>query len=112
MMSERGRRISYEYRHHYEPQGKEETQNELAIAEGMRNIAASIALLTGGCEICKHAEAQFCKIHHHTVHAGDPRCEFFARRFSEDPERAARAQAQAFVNQTLGISKEYLRRVT
>ncbi len=112
MSGEGSRRAGSEYRYHYEPQSRRKVEDELALAEDMRYIAASIALLTGGCEICKNAEAQFCKVHHHPVHAGDPRCESFARRFPEDPERAAKAQAQAFVNQTLGISKEYLRRVT
>ena len=112
MSRERRASASYSYRFHSEPVDGRDLQTELALAQDMRYIADTIATLTGGCEICKNQLGLFCQVHHHPVQAGDTRCDAFARRFPEDPERAAKAQVQAYVNQTLGISKRNLRRVT
>jgi hypothetical protein len=112
MPRERGRSASYSYRFHSEPLGVQDLQTRLSLAEDMRYIADTIATLTGGCEICKNQVGLFCQVHHRPVQAGETRCEDFTRRFPEDPERAAKAQVQAYVNQTLGISKRNLRRMT
>jgi hypothetical protein len=109
---ERGTSASYSYRFHSDQLLEKDRQSELALAQDMKYIADTIANLTGGCEICKNQIGLFCQVHHRPVHAGDTRCDDFARRFPEDPEHAAKAQAQAYVNQTLGLSKRNLRRMT
>jgi len=110
----KGSRVSgmaYAYRYHTDSEGKDDLQKRLEEAESMRYIQASIAMLTGGCEICKHAEGLFCIVHKRPVKTGDSRCTDFARRLPEDPREASRAQAERFVRETLGLSQKNLKRV-
>ncbi len=112
MSGDRGRRGRYSYTYHAEPVIERDLQQESALSEDMRFIAETIASLTGGCEICKNSVASFCQVHHHSALPGDPRCDDFVRRLPEDPGKAAKQQVQAYVNQTLGISKRNLLRMT
>ncbi len=111
-MSAERSRPGYKYTYHAEVLPRREVQNDLAISEDLKYIASTLASLTGGCEICTNCVAQFCQVHHHPAMPGDPRCDDFIRRFPEDPEKVAKAQVQAFVNQTLGVSKTNLLRLT
>ncbi len=104
--------MAYSYRYRVESVERTEQQSELERFESLRYVQSSIALLTGGCEICRNAEGLFCVKHKHTVKAGDPRCPDFARRFPEDPQLVSRAQAEQIVRETLGLTGRSLKRVT
>jgi hypothetical protein len=109
MESERYR-LSFS-RDHQGGSEREDLEKERSQAETLRYIEATISALTGGCEICIHSAGPYCKKHQRPVRAGDPRCEEFARRFPEDPEEAARAQARKIVTDTLGVSTRYAGRL-
>ena len=104
--------MAYAYRYRVDSESKEEVQAELEEVETMRYIQASIAMLTGGCEVCKNAEGLFCVVHKHPVKSGDTRCADFTRRLTVDPRKASRAQAEQFISETLGLSGKNLKRVT
>jgi len=96
-----------------EESGLDEAQSEASLEEDMRYIRERILILTGGCEVCQYSVGPFCKKHGRPIEPGGPRCEYFARRFSEDPEVASRAQVKRYVNDTLGIKdKRNARRLT
>lgn len=104
--------MAYAHGYRVDSESKDGAQAELEEVETMRYIQASIAMLTGGCEVCKNAEGFFCVVHKHPVKAGDTRCADFARRLPEDPRRASREQAERFISETLGLSRKNLKRVT
>ncbi len=79
---------------------------EASQVEDLRYVRETILLLTGGCEICVRSTGPFCNEYRRPIRPGDPRCEHFARRFLEDPEKAAKAQVQRFVNDVLGVTEK------
>jgi hypothetical protein len=103
LLKARSKRKEYSYQFHQEAKELGEPQSEASLAEDMRYIRETILNLTGGCEVCIYSVGPFCKKHGRPIKPGDPRCEFFARRFSGNPEEASNAQVRRFVNDTLGI---------
>ena len=107
----KGSRYSYSYKK--EAQTPDEAQLEASQTEDLRYVKETILLLTGGCEICQHSTGPYCNKHRRPVKPGDPRCEFFTRRLTEDPEKARRAQVQYFIHDRLGIRENRtVRRLT
>ncbi len=94
----------YSHRYRQEATNLREAQSEASEAQDLRYVRDTILLLTGGCEICQHSTGPFCQKHAHAIKLGDPRCDDFARRIPDDPQKASRAQVQRFVNGALGIT--------
>ena len=92
----------YSYRYHADAKPKD-TRSDAQVAEDMRYIEQTILNLTGGCEICQHSSGPFCTKHQRPIKPGDTRCEFFARRFSEDPEKSSRDKVEYYIGDRLGI---------
>ncbi len=92
------------YRYAYHTSVRSDEGPSLSEVETLRAIQASLMLLTAGCEVCQYSTGGFCNKHRRHFSPGDPRCEYFARRFKEDPDKATRDQIQSFVNRALGIT--------
>ena len=101
--NEPGNREPYSFRYKQEATGSDEAQSEAEKAEVMRYISETILTLTGGCEVCVHSVGPFCKKQRRPIKPGDPRCEFFARRFSGNPKEAASDQVRRYISDNLGI---------
>jgi hypothetical protein len=113
MPDERNRPGEYSYTYHREASGIKDTETEVSQFEDMRYIQETILRLTGGCEICQYSVGPYCNKHKHPIQIGDPRCDDFARRLSENPVLASRAQVKEFVYGTLGIkNNRSVRRLT
>jgi hypothetical protein len=94
-------------------QALDEARLEASEVEDLRYIKETIYLLTGGYEICQHSTGPYCNKHRRPIKPGDPRCEFFARRLPEDPDKARRAQERHILNERFGISEDRsVRRLT
>ncbi len=102
---------AYQFKFHKDPEVTDGPQGELEQFESLRALQASIALLTGGCEICVNARGLYCLKHRHPVKPGDPRCADFSRRFPEDPRAASKAEAERLVRDRLGLSAKVAKRV-
>ncbi|HEV2139200.1 MAG TPA: hypothetical protein VGR53_10195 [Nitrososphaerales archaeon] len=96
----------FAYSYHREERGLHEAQSETSQTEDLRYIRETILMLTGGCEVCQYSVGPFCKKHGRPIELGDPRCEYFVRRFSEDPKRTSKDQVRKYINETLGIKDE------
>jgi len=91
----------------------DEARLEASEAEDLRYIRETILLLTGGCEICQHSTGPYCNKQRRSIKPGDPRCEFFARRLSDDPNKARKAQERRIISERFGISEDRsVRRLT
>jgi len=102
---------SYSYTREIRPPA--EAPLEESQIEELRYVRETILLLTGGCEICQHSTGPYCNKHQRPIRPGDPRCEFFARRLADDPEKARRAQVQYYIHDRLGIGENRaVRRLT
>ncbi len=102
---------AYAFRYHQDSESRTDVQRELQELETLRYLQNSIALLTGGCEICTNANGFYCAKHQHPVKAGDPRCSDFSRRFPSDPREVTKAEAERLVREKLGLSPKAVKRV-
>ena len=79
----------------------------------MRYIKETILMLTGGCEVCQYSVGPFCKKRGRPIKQGDPRCEYFARRFPGNSEEASYNQVRGYINDAFGIkNKKSVNRLT
>lgn len=86
-------------------------EDEDSRAEELRLIRETLQIMTGGCEICQYSSGPFCKKHGRPVAAGDTRCPDFARRSTEQAQKASRAYTREFVYGRLGIKGKNLDRL-
>lgn len=73
--------------------------------EPLPSISDYLKVLTGGCEVCRHSDGDWCTRQGRSVKAGDPRCADFVRGLGDEAGRDIPAKMiHGYINEMLGIT--------